>query len=257
MLDDLVCVTHCLLVETNNAGLVLVDAGFSTQAVGGPRRPSAGFNFLFRPSWRYEETAVGSIEALSLDPREVRHIVLTHLDVDHADGVAEFPWATVHVYAPEWRALRFGNSWRDWMRYDREPLQRHERWEIYDDTEGEPWYGLRALRPIEALEDEFALVPLLGHSAGHCGVAVRGKNKWLLHTGDAYMIHDELRPAPYGPSSTGLFQRAIQDDRQARKVSLNLLSQLHHRYGSEVSVFCSHDEVEFERLVEEAVKEMV
>ena len=129
MLDDLVCVTHCLLVETSTAGLVLVDAGFSTQAVSGPRRPSAGFNFLFRPSWKYEETAAGSIEALGLDPREVRHIVLTHLDLDHADGVTDFPWATVHAYTPEWRALRFGTSWRDRMRYDREPLQRHEHWE--------------------------------------------------------------------------------------------------------------------------------
>lgn len=42
---------------------------------------------------------------------------------------------------------------------------------------------------------------------------------------------------------------------RAREVSLNLLSELHHRYGSEVSVFCSHDEAEFERLVEEAAKE--
>ena len=33
-------------------------------------------------------------------------IVLTHLDLDHAGGLADFPQATVHVSATELRALQ-------------------------------------------------------------------------------------------------------------------------------------------------------
>ena len=39
--------------------------------------------------------------ALGLDPRDVRHIVVTHLDLDHAGGLADFPDAKVHLHARE------------------------------------------------------------------------------------------------------------------------------------------------------------
>jgi len=43
---------------------------------------------------------------LGFDPADVRDIVLTHLDLDHAGGLIDFPWARVHVYAEELRALQ-------------------------------------------------------------------------------------------------------------------------------------------------------
>jgi glyoxylase-like metal-dependent hydrolase (beta-lactamase superfamily II) len=35
------------------------------------------------------------------DPRDVRHILLTHLDFDHAGGLDDFPHATVHPLGAE------------------------------------------------------------------------------------------------------------------------------------------------------------
>jgi glyoxylase-like metal-dependent hydrolase (beta-lactamase superfamily II) len=35
------------------------------------------------------------------DPKDVRHIVLTHLDFDPAGGLGDFPHATVHMLADE------------------------------------------------------------------------------------------------------------------------------------------------------------
>lgn len=253
--DELVCITHCLLVETSDAGLVLVDAGFSTQEVNDPRRISPMFRFMFRPPGRREETAVAYIEALGLTPQDVRHIILTHLDYDHAAGISDFPWATVHVYAPELNAVRLSRSWRNPLRYNREQLSQHEHWESYDDNGSNTWYGFRKLRLNNGLGDEFALVPLVGHSVGHCGVAIRRKRGWLLHAGDAYMNHAELQPAPNGPASTGLFQPVMQDDGKARKNSLHLLSELHRCHGDEVRIFCAHDKVEFDQLVKTAGKE--
>jgi glyoxylase-like metal-dependent hydrolase (beta-lactamase superfamily II) len=198
---------------------------------------------------------VGCIEALGLAPQDVRHIILTHLDIDHAAGIIDFPWATVHVYAPELHAARFGKSWQDRIRYDRRQLARHEYWESYDDSGGDTWYGLQNLHPIKDLGDEFALIPLIGHSAGHCGVAIRCRKRWLVHAGDAYMSRDELQPARIGPSSTGLFQAVVQDDRRARKNSLQSLSELRRCHAHAVSVFCAHDKAEFVQLVEEAGRE--
>ncbi len=210
---------------------------------------------MFRPPGRHRETAVAYTEALGLREQHVGHIILTHLDYDHAAGLADFPWATVHVYTQELNAVRFGRSWRNPLRYNREQLSRHEYWESYDDTGSETWYGFRKLRLNYGLGDEFALVPLVGHSVGHCGVAIRYKRGWLLHAGDAYMNHDELQPLLNGPKSTGLFQPVMQDGGKARKNSLNLLSELHRCHGDVVNVFCAHDKFEFDQLVKAAEKQ--
>ncbi len=248
--DRLSCVTHCLVVETSNAGLVLVDAGFSSREMNHPERISPIFQFTFRPLWKNEETALAYVRALGLEPRDVRYIILTHLDFDHAAGIADFPWATVHVYAPELQAARSGKSWRDRIRYDRKVLATHEHWESHSEESEKSFYGLRNIPLGGSLGEEFALIPLPGHSAGHCGVAVCGQNGWLVHAGDAYMAHDELEPAPHGPAHTGIFQPVMQEDGRARKDSLNLLSNTYFTYPKEVRVFCAHDRVEFEALAQ-------
>lgn len=244
----LTCVTHCLLVETSSAGLVLIDTGFSTQDINNPRCVSPIFHFVFRPPWKREETAFAGIQMLGLDPQDVRHIILTHLDIDHANGLADFPWATAHVYTTELQDAQSGRSLRDRLRYNRSRLSAHTHWESYDSNEGNSWYGLQGLCPIKGLEDNFALVPLVGHSPGHCGVAVRAKQGWFLHAGDAYMQRAELQPAPDGPARTGLFQPIMQDNGKARQESLARLAKLHSDHGDEVKIFCAHDETEFEYL---------
>ena len=95
----LVC--HCLLIETNE-GLVLVDTGFGMKDVDHPHRRLSEFfirmnNIQFRPS----ETAIARVRQLGFDPKDVRHIVITHLDFDHAGGIEDFPNAAVHVTACE------------------------------------------------------------------------------------------------------------------------------------------------------------
>jgi len=85
-------VAHCLLVEAGD-GLALVDTGLGRDDVAAPRRLGQPFRALVRPTCRESETAIGQIEMLGLDPRDVRDVVLTHLDVDHAGGLADFPEA--------------------------------------------------------------------------------------------------------------------------------------------------------------------
>jgi len=55
------------------------------------------FLFLLSPDFREEHTALRQIERLGYHPRDVRHIVLSHLDFDHAGGLDDFPHATVHM----------------------------------------------------------------------------------------------------------------------------------------------------------------
>lgn len=80
---------HCLALETEE-GLILVDTGLGLKDVADPKgRFSKFFLTLVTPEFPEEMTAVRQIEKLSFRATDVRHIILTHLDFDHAGGLAE------------------------------------------------------------------------------------------------------------------------------------------------------------------------
>ena len=85
-------------------GLILVDAGLGVEDVNEPRRLGFLFNAMVRPRLDVAETALRQVADLGFRPSDVRHIVPTHLDLDHAGGICDFPDAAVHVFAAELRA---------------------------------------------------------------------------------------------------------------------------------------------------------
>ncbi len=88
-------------------GLVLVDTGYGLSDVHHPH-PRLSRTFRAMPNIRFGQTNTAryQIEAKGFDPRDVRHIGLTHLDFDHAGGLEDFPEATVHVMKKELDAFR-------------------------------------------------------------------------------------------------------------------------------------------------------
>lgn len=119
---SLVC--HCLLIETEQHGLVLVDTGFGSCDVLEPRK-RLSFFFMTLNNIKFERrfTAVEQIRQLGFAPQDVRHILLTHLDFDHAGGLEDFPEAQVHVLQREMDAARSTHSFVGHQRY------RHAQWD--------------------------------------------------------------------------------------------------------------------------------
>lgn len=39
------------------------------------------------------------------------------------------------------------------------------------------------------------LIPLFGHSRGHCGVAIKTSNGWFFHAADAGAVNNDQAPA--------------------------------------------------------------
>lgn len=194
---------HCLLLLRDSGSAVLVDTGLGLQDVA---RPTARLGRFFvhslRPELRREETAFEQLRLRGIAPEQVTDIVLTHLDPDHAGGLADFPWATVHVGAEERDAALARATRVERSRYRVEQWSHEVNWRTYED-EGEPWLAGLAAVPLAGLP-ELRLVPLFGHTRGHCGVAVRlEEGRWLLHAGDAYTVPQELCDEP--PASIGLW----------------------------------------------------
>ncbi len=240
---------HCLLVETS-AGLVLVDTGFGLRDVAAPRaRIHWFFLALLRPELREQMTAIRQVERLGFEADDVRHVVLTHLDFDHAGGLDDFPHATIHMLAEERDAATRRRTVLDRMRYRPQQWGSRARWRTYQRGEGEPWYGFDAVRDLDGLPPEILLVPLVGHTLGHAGVAVKGESAWLLQAGDAYFDRAEMDPEiPRCTPGLRFYQTLMEKDRRARLWNRDRLRLLGMDHGGEVTVTCSHDPVEFERL---------
>ena len=235
-------VAHVLVVERPE-GLLLVDTGFGRGDVADPKRLGQPFRAMVRPVLDAAETVHAQLLALGLDPADVTDIALTHLDLDHAGGLADFPEARVHVHEAELAAAQ-APTWREKARYLSVQWEHGPQW-VTHRTEGETWMGLSA---VQALGDDVLLVPLHGHTRGHCGVAVRGEDGWLLHAGDSYFHRSEKETPPAPPVGIRVYESVLAAEDRVRKENQERLREMYAGHAAEVTVFCAHDSVELSAL---------
>jgi glyoxylase-like metal-dependent hydrolase (beta-lactamase superfamily II) len=250
LFGKLVC--HCLLVESDR-GLVLVDTGFGLNDVHRPTpRLSPFFLHLNRIQLREEDTAKRQVMRLGFRSEDVRHIVLTHLDFDHAGGIDDFPKATVHVLRAEYEAAHRRTTPIARGRY--RPMQWRDQgsWRRYDPA-GQRWFGFEAVRELDGLPPELLLVPLVGHTFGHSGVAVRTDAGWLFNAGDAYFYRGEMDlDRPHCTPGLRLYQTMMEVDRARRLHNQERLRGLKREHAGEVRLFCAHDHAELEMALNDA-----
>ncbi len=239
-------VAHCLLLETERDGLILIDTGFGTRDVSGQTSLSGPFKNLVGPKLDHAETALAQILALGFRADDLRHIVVTHLDLDHAGGMVDFPHAKVHLHAREHAAAMARSHFKERERYLRAHWSHGPKWEVYSE-DGDTWRGLPAIVTLRGVEADVGLLPLHGHTRGHSGVLAKAPDaRWLVHAGDAY-FHRGTLDGTGTPFGFAMFERATQMDAAKRRASIGALRQLRHSYA-DVDVFSAHDPIEYEAL---------
>ena len=233
-------VCHVLLIETRD-GLALVDTGLGSGDVADPMRLGRRWVQQVSPRLDSAETAAAQVRALGYRIDDVRHILLTHLDLDHAGGLPDFPKAKVHVDRLEHEAAVARRIKVRRSRYIDAHWRHGPDWAWYAEG-GEDWFGFRGVRALGEHEPDLLVIPLYGHTPGHRGVAVRGAGRWWLHAGDSFYFPGQIETPP-SPTPLGLrfFQRRADTDRAQRIANQRRLGELKAAHGDRVTVFNAHD----------------
>ena len=241
---------HCLAIETNGAGLVLVDTGFGLRDMARPYPRLPLFNAgVLRPRFDPDRTAIRHLKRLGFSPRDVRHIVMTHLDFDHAGGLVDFPEARVHLMEPEAVAAKRRRTVLDRLRYRPAQWGDTSRWHTYPERAGGRWFGFDAVVQLDNLPPEILLVPLPGHTPGHAGVAVEGPRGWVLHAADTYFNRAEVHASEGGTQTPALgalaYERLMATNPALARANQARVRELVASREAPIAVFCTHDPVEY------------
>ena len=214
--------TCCLLVESGES-LILVDTGVGTQDHIEPTTRMRVLKKLTRAFGSVEEAAANQIARLGYSPTEVDHIVMTHLHFDHAGGLPDFPEATVHVFRTEFESAMSAGVLQGVV-YCADHWAHGPNWRLHDEATAVKWFGFRSITVLEQSALKVLFVPLPGHTRGHCGVAIGGGSRWILHCGDAVAM-DALKTRPgsiparlLGPQFPQLHQLAQDHAEEVRLI---------------------------------------
>jgi glyoxylase-like metal-dependent hydrolase (beta-lactamase superfamily II) len=202
------------LISHPNAGRILVDTSLHSSIAAEPRENLGRLVARYaRPRIEPGRDLPSQLRELGADPRSIPLVVMTHLHVDHASGISEFPSSTFVISSAEWRAATTGSR----------PLLRGYRPQHYDfafDYRLVDFGGSRVDsyasfgRAFDLFGDgsvRLAFTP--GHTLGHMCVLARLRDRDFVIAGDAVYTVRQLEggPGPPRPHDPHLWRRSLQE----------------------------------------------
>jgi N-acyl homoserine lactone hydrolase len=200
------------LIEHPGVGAILVDTGLHPTVVDNPasslgRRGAVLFKTRMTP-----EQAVGEqARARGVEPRDIGHVVMTHLHWDHSSGISEFPGATFIVNKAEWESATKHGFMRGYHHAHFHPLY---DWRTIDFSSDRVSSHESFGRAVDLFGDgSVRLLWTPGHSAGHMSVLLRLEGGEALLTADAAYarrtIEESLIPAVVDDEH--LYRRSLKE----------------------------------------------
>jgi glyoxylase-like metal-dependent hydrolase (beta-lactamase superfamily II) len=200
-------------VEHPGAGLMLIDTGFHASLAVDPKAnmgPVLGR--VFHPRMGPDDGMPDQLRARGLDPSEVAVVVMTHLHVDHASGVSQFPGATFIVSGREWHAASKEKGLTGG--YVRRQFDHAFDWRTLDFDGDDVSSFASFARTLDLFGDgsvRLAYTP--GHTLGHMSVVLRTRAGEFLVAADAAYTMRTLRESvmPYGAHDEHEFRRSLRE----------------------------------------------
>jgi N-acyl homoserine lactone hydrolase len=208
------------LIQTGDGINVLVDTGFPKSMIGETAGPQ-GTTLIMKES----EYVVNQLAALGLKPSDIRYLVATHFDVDHAGNHEVFTDAEVVVQRQHYELAKSG--------FERFATNR-EHWDA-------PGLHYRLLDGDTELLPGIELIDTSGHVPGHQSVLVR-----LPETGPVILAIDAI-PRQAGLDADKREKGPFDMDLEGVRASTRKLVDLAKREGVTLIVH-GHDAEQWKTL---------
>lgn len=214
-------------------GVMLIDTGFGRRTKNDPK-DYPGAATASATGLQMGTPAVEQLAARGIEADEIGNIVVTHLHMDHAGGIEDFPEAVLWVDRREWAAA---SKRRLLKSYDPVPYADHRQVRPLDLEHPHESYG-----PMPAHHDLFGdgtvvLLSTPGHTPGHLSVMVNTQRRSYLLTGDCAWVDAHWQ----GPSHKGFFARTmLEDDPTAAMQSVHRIRDWARRFP-EITVIAGHE----------------
>ncbi|MEA2429727.1 MAG: N-acyl homoserine lactone hydrolase [Thermoleophilaceae bacterium] len=228
------------LVEHPGAGPVLIDTGLHPSCAIDPKQNLGRAGTLAFPGLKMDpkQAVAEQLRARGIEVGDVKLVVMTHLHIDHASAMSEFPNATFIFSAREWEAATESRNWQHGYRtaqfdhgFDYRTLDFEDA-----DSDSHATFG----RSFDLLGDgSIRAVYTPGHTHGHMSVVLRlAGGREALVAGDAIYTRHALE--------TGHLPFRIEDEHFYRR-SLKEI-QLYVQTKPDALVIPGHDMPEWRKL---------
>ena len=215
------------LIRHPKAGSILVDTGLHPAIASDPASNLGRFGTWFsKPQLEHGDDVSAQLRAKGVDPGSIRLVILTHLHLDHASAIADFPDATFIVTGAEWKDATTG------LLAFKKGYHRPQFDYAFDfrtvDFDGPNVSSYASFgRTIDLFGDgSIRLASTPGHTAGHQSVIARLKERDLVIGGDAAYLASQLESGADLPGHT--------QDLHNYKRSLQELRLFHRTYPNAV-----------------------
>jgi N-acyl homoserine lactone hydrolase len=202
------------LVEHPGFGPFLIDTGFHASVAVDPKQNLGRINaFVFKGIEMSQSDAVShQLRARGIDPASLGLVVMTHLHVDHASAIADFPAATFLLSRREWEAAVEPRG--DTRGYVRRQFDHAFDYRLldFDSSAADSFAGFG--RSFDVFGDgSVRLVYTPGHTFGHLSVVLRAAGREVLVAGDAIYSMTTLRESrlPHLVADEHLFRRSLRE----------------------------------------------
>jgi N-acyl homoserine lactone hydrolase len=207
------------LLEHPGAGPVLIDTGLHPSVAVKPAESLGRIGTLaFRDLQMDAGQALpAQLRTRGIEPASVGTVVMTHLHVDHASGIAEFPEATFVVSRPEWDAATTQGALHGYSTRQFDHAFDYRLLDFDVTGDGGPTSFSGFARSFDLFGDgSVRTVFTPGHTLGHMSVVVRTSGGEVLLAGDAIYLRRNLDDAhlPHRTEDDHLYRRSLREMQQ-------------------------------------------
>jgi N-acyl homoserine lactone hydrolase len=190
--DSLELPVPAFLVEHPGAGAVLIDTGFHPSVAVDPKKNLGRLSLsVFKDvSMEPGQSAVAQLRMRGIEPAQVRVVIMTHLHMDHASAISDFPDATFILSKAEWAAATTQGARNGYLRRQFDHAFDYRLLDFEGPgAESFVTFG----RSFDLFGDgSVRCVYTPGHSPGHLSVVLRLRRREALVAADAVYLRSNL-----------------------------------------------------------------